>query len=116
MDRRLSWLDLGSRPALFPALFLTLGAFAAPVLPVAPSILLIFAVCATCASLILAPRTGTHVVLLFGCLLGGSGLSGLAARTVVPARFEDGGEARVEGVIAEVLRLPDGTARIDLDA
>ncbi len=42
------------------------------------------------------------------------GLSALAAATVVPARLADGGEARLEGRLEDVLRFPDGTVRIDL--
>ena len=116
MDRRLSWFDLGARPAVFPALFLALGACLSPELPDAPGLFLIPGFLATCASLLLAPRPGAHAGLLLGCLLCGIGLSTLAASTAVPARLADGGEARLEGRLEDVLRLPDGTVRIDLAA
>ncbi len=114
MDRRLSWFDLGARPAVFPALFLAIGACLSGELPAVPVIFLISAFFATCVSLLLAPRPGTHVGLLLGCLLGGLGLATLAAGTVVPGRLAHGGEARLEGRLEDVLRLPDGTVRIDL--
>jgi competence protein ComEC len=113
VDRRLCWLDLGARPALFPALFLALGASFGPGLAGSPTSWLIFAFLATCAALLHAPRTGAQVGLLLGCLLLGIGLSRLALGTIVPDRLREGGQARLEGVVQDVLVLPDAT-RVDL--
>jgi competence protein ComEC len=114
VDRRLSWLDLGARPALFPALSFALGALLGPQPTASPFLFLGAACLAGLGSLVLNGRTGAHLLLLFGFGLGGIGLSTLAARVTVPPRaLEQRLVAMVEGEVLEVSVFEGGT-RVDV--
>lgn len=113
MERRLSWLELGARPALFPAAFLTAGALCSAEHGFYGALFLVVCGTAGAGALLLRRRTGAHLLLLAAFFLAGVGLSTFAARVEVPARLQSGGTAVVEGRVEQVGWVEDAF-RIDL--
>jgi len=108
---RFSWEDLASRPALFPAVSLAVGTWFGldqrPAIGFACSALFLL------ASTLWPRRTGAHLSLLVGMTAAGAGLSGLQSMHRVPPALADGGTARLEGTVEDVVPL-EGTTRIEL--
>lgn len=103
---RLTWNDLGARPAFFPALCLatgacllgrTTGAFAGA--------FLILAACLCGCAIGLRGRSGAHLLALLACLLAGGGLAGLS---FADAAVEPLSERPIEAVVDEARRTRDG--------
>lgn len=113
MDRRISWSDLGARPALFPALFFGLGALCGGQPESSPEIFLAVAATLGAGALLGARRTGAHLTLLLAFAALGVGLSQLQAQVDVPARLTEGGSAVLEGRVEAATRIAD-SRRIDL--
>lgn len=109
MDR-FTWRYLGDRPLLFPALFLALGAGLSIITHFEVGVFLLpLAACLACG-LWLTPRPGAHLCLLGSLLFGGAVLSTLEAGGEVPPVVSSTVQQRVEGEVADVQELPNGTA------
>jgi competence protein ComEC len=106
VERRLSWPDLGARPAAFPLLFFGVGVWSAFKHPPAAPVFLATAAVFGFWAWRRAPRTGAHIVLLIAYGCAGMGVSALAARTEVPATFGFS-EATLEGEVEELRDFGD---------
>ncbi len=118
VDRRFSWLELAARPALFPALFLALGALLGTQPPALGTLFLGTACLLGLVGVLLRRRTGGHLLLLLGFFLAGLGLASLQARVkgppeVVEQLLDGRTRATLEAEVLGVARFDEG-ARLDV--
>lgn len=112
MDR-LSWGDLGARPLVFPALGMGLGVALGGGTPGRAGLFLGLAATLAALAWWLAPRPGSHLLVLCALVATGSGLAALQASTELPPSGATG-RAMLEGEVALASPGPEGT-RLLLD-
>jgi competence protein ComEC len=106
MDRVL-WRDLGARPLLFPAVALGLGVALGGTTSGGAGGFLVLGACLAALALLLAPRTGSHLLVLGALLVAGAGLARLQASPDSPT-FPGTREALLEGVVEDAQEGPFG--------
>lgn len=109
MVRRWTWSELGARPLFFPAVALVVGV-SLPITRPQPAEFLSLALLAGMFAWALAPRVGSHLLVLLGLALGGHGLAALSVseRPTEPAS----GPQPIDVVIASASRNDVGSAAV----
>lgn len=101
--------SLGDRPVFFPAVFLLVGAALGPT-ELTASVALALAVVLSGCAIVFHRRVGSHLALLAGCALFGTGLATLHSGVVVPEGTFAPGKSRLWGRVEDVRPAEGGSS------